>query len=228
MAWSTVGTFVLGGRLLRIEVDVAEAVSYIEGFAGRLAHAGDTTEPLWNNMGRIARRSFAQNFAQGGRPSWHPLAPSTVMKKARAGMPARTAKGNIPRRLVQQGQFGPGNILIEGGQLRDSYVQKGAKGHVEDASDDGMNFFVGSGYVMDRELVPWKPLKAYHILRKKEAVKRQSGQSALVQIPLALIHEKGNKRLPARRNALIQDEDLAAYEREAVLWFSGSEGYAVH
>lgn len=113
---------------------------------------------LLNNLAGIIRNSFRRNFEQGGRPAWIPLKPSTIARKSAAGLPARTKKGNIPKRLMQQGVFGPQNILIARGDLRDSYVQKSARGHVEDVNSDQGTVEVGSNL----RTQDGKPLAIFH------------------------------------------------------------------
>jgi len=77
------------------------------------------------------RKAFGKNFSEGGRPRWTPLSQRTIrgQKSGRASAPY--GEGNIQWRLKQRGNYGPENVLIEGGALRDSYRRKGARGHVE-------------------------------------------------------------------------------------------------
>lgn len=117
-----------GGARLIITLEGAEAAC--KTIARRRAPM-ENLQPFLKDSAQILRRSFAAQFAAGGDPVWKDLAPSTIARKRRAGVPRRTKKGNIPRRLVQGGQFSAENKLIWDGTLRDSYVQSGRRGHVE-------------------------------------------------------------------------------------------------
>jgi hypothetical protein len=100
--------------------------------------------PVLNTIAGIIRKSFGEQFSAGGNPPWKDLAASTIAQKTAAGLPGRTAKGNIPWRLKQAGAFGPANKLIATGALRDSYRVKGAKGHLEDIDVAARTVRVGS------------------------------------------------------------------------------------
>jgi phage gpG-like protein len=87
--------------------------------------------PFLKGVANIMRADFRRQFASAGDPKWTPLAASTIRQKARLGYPRLTAKGNIPRRLVQQGQFGAANILIRTGRLRDAWSRSDSADHYE-------------------------------------------------------------------------------------------------
>ncbi len=119
-----------GARLI-IECDTEAAVAMLHRLATR------DRRPLLEKVAALTRESLGEQFAAGG-PGWQALAASTVAAKRMAGLPP-TGKGGKPlRRLMQGGTSGPGSILIASGTLRDSYRQKGARGHVEhiDAGSD--------------------------------------------------------------------------------------------
>ena len=133
-------------RLL-ITIDTSEVDAWIKRYISDINQTG----PLLEEIAKILRRAFAANFSAGGRPGWAPLAPSTIAAKNRAGLPALTGKGNIPKRLMQKGGFGGANsILLGSGALRDSYVQQGARGHVENIDVDNNTVEVGSQITTDK------------------------------------------------------------------------------
>lgn len=205
---------ILGPLGIRVTIDTAG----LEAWLDRLEERTHQQEPLWSQVGNVMRRSFAESFAAGGRPAWEPLAPATIRKKQAKGLPTRTPKGNIPRRLVQQGQFGPGNILIERGDLRDSWVQKGARGHVEEVSPEG--FFIGSQLTLETTVTA-QSVKPYHILTKKAQRELSRSGKARARVPLARFHEEGTRHMPARRVGVMQEEDLQAIREAAAAWVLG-------
>lgn len=115
------------GAKLVIESDIGGAIAQTAFRAEQLSNMA----PVLNAIAGVLRLSLGRQFSEGGNPAWKELAPSTVLAKMAAGLPAKTAKGRIPWRLKQNGQFGPGGKLIASGALRDSYRVKGARGHVE-------------------------------------------------------------------------------------------------
>jgi phage gpG-like protein len=62
----------------------------------------DFTVPLTKSIGQVMIPSISQNFRQGGRPTWTPLAQTTIEKH-------RLKKG-----------YGPKPILVRSGRLRDT------------------------------------------------------------------------------------------------------------
>ena len=88
-------------------------------------------KPFLMSVANIMRADLRRQFAVGGDPKWKPLSPYTIRRKARMGFPALTVKGNIPRRLVQNGQFGPSNIEIQTGALRDAWSTTNSPNHFE-------------------------------------------------------------------------------------------------
>lgn len=208
------------------EADEPQAV--LTGYRERL---GDRS-PLWDGVGTVLREDARQKFSAGGIPAWAPLSERTLREKRRlirrGAIPHRTPKGGIPRRLKQNGEFTEGTILIRTGKLRDSWVQKGARGHVEELR--GEEFFFGSQLTIEKELTPDKPEQHYHILTKKSRRLRARGQAVTVLIPLARLHEEGTKTMPARPvmvgtdgEANLRKETLSALERAALSWATGEE-----
>ncbi len=88
----------------KIVVEV-EADAAIADLQKRIDRANNL-QPLMKQVSSVIRKSFDAQFKAGGDPAWRPLAASTVAFKRGVGVPSRTAKGNILRRLVQNGNFG--------------------------------------------------------------------------------------------------------------------------
>jgi phage gpG-like protein len=130
----------VGGARLILEVDGSQALAVLQVRDKQ----GRDLLPFLEEAAAIVRQSLGRDFAEGGRPSWKPLAISTVAAKRGAGMPARTAKGRIPWRLKQSGQFGAAGILIFSGRLRDSYRVKNHPDHIEVYDAAGGTVTVGS------------------------------------------------------------------------------------
>jgi phage gpG-like protein len=216
---------ILGQARLVIRWDAGPALSFLSGMQARLKNPST----LWEGVGEVMRGSFRRNFEFGGRPSWEPLKPHTSAGKARflakKPRPPFSKSGKPLKRLLQMGRLGPSTILIRRGKLRDSWVQKGAEGHVEEVTGVGGNqrFFVGSSYSLTRSLSPMKSIRPYHVLTKKAVKARKQGQAVSARIPLARFHEEGapGANLPARRNAIVQTEDLKLIQERAALWVLG-------
>jgi phage gpG-like protein len=205
------------GLTVRIDIDLDEFAGIVEGMASR----ADDAAPMLDEIAELQRRSYAKTFAEGGRPAWAPLRPSTIARKTGTGTPKRTAKGNVPSRLVQLGNFGAANILIARGVLRDSYVQQGAKGHVEEKTDTEV--FVGSQLV---EQAPQSTPRLRTLVRKGKLTAR-AGRAASSGgiVRLAAIHESGNPKgnLPARKVAVVQEEDLKAVQDATSRYIAGGQ-----
>jgi phage gpG-like protein len=219
-----------GDGQLVVSIKDEQALQSIQALRERLA----APAPLWGRVGEIMRRSFAQDFASGGRPAWAPLSPRTVAEKTglfrKGKLPPKTPTGRLPRRLLQNGNLGPTTILIRSGALRDSWVQKNARGHVEEIGGDGSSFFIGSQLTVEQPLKASKPVKRYHVkirphgtlrLRKRDVPVRDAGGTVNVRIPLAVFHELGTRRMPARKVAVLQAEDQQAIEAAAARWVAG-------
>lgn len=214
-----------------LSIDSADAVEYVREVAGRL----ENPEGLWNPVGAAARDDFRRKFATGGNPRWAPLADRTKNERSKligkGTIPPKTPTGKIPRRLLQDGKFDEGTILIRTGRLRDSWVQKGARGHVEEVSGGGSEFFIGSQLTIQKELPPAADEKPYQIFTKKARKLRARGQTVTVLIPLARFHEEGTERMPARSvavnqgsgDALLDETALTAIEQAALSWALGGK-----
>jgi hypothetical protein len=127
------------GARLTIEIECDDAVAML----AQLEKRASDLEPVLKQMAAIIREDLGHAFEVGG-PGWKPLAASTIAAKRMAGVPSLTGKGNVPRRLVQNGSFGAANILIATGALRDSYRRKGARGHIEKIDAKAGTVEVGS------------------------------------------------------------------------------------
>jgi|GEM_PF-5257598 phage gpG-like protein len=84
----------------------------------------------------ILRKDFAQQFARGGDPTWAPLSPKTVAEKRRQGYPRRDRKGEVPQWGLQNGAFGPENILMRTGALFSSWTDGADLFHLEERDGD--------------------------------------------------------------------------------------------
>lgn len=167
--------------------------------------------PVWRQAGTIMRRSFAANFREGGRPDkWAPLAPNTVAAKqhfgAALGFPYASAQGI--RRVRRLRQISNGiyarslsNILIAGGQLRDSYVQKNGD-HISRVSHQG--FEEGSDHWL-------APIHEYGTDPYEIRAKVTGGRLRFMTVQgfrsPRTVHHPG---LPARPVGIMQEEDQAA------------------
>lgn len=154
----------LGGYIeIEAKVDQNQA---IDTLLERLS----TPKPVLQAYARIIRESYRRDFAEGGRPHWAPLAPSTIAKKSAQGLPALNSKGRVPKRLIQRGGFGPENILIATGKLRDSYVQQGAVGHVEEYTEDSVSVGSSIPYAVKHQegISPWLPARPVTITEKEK------------------------------------------------------------
>lgn len=211
----------IGEVRLNILWNADSAVDALSAYGVRLRDPS----PFWKAAGRALRESYRKNFEAGGRPAWTPLKLSTVQQKAaflaKKPRPPFTKSGKVPLRLLQRGRFGARTILIKRGRYRDSWVLEGAAGHVEQVSPDGRSLFVGSQLMVEQTLSPDKPLKRYHRLTKKALAARGKGKTVTAKVSLAVLHEEGTQFMPARKNAVVQAEDVESLRRRAILWIDG-------
>ena len=110
------------GGVLVIEVETRSAEKW---FSERAADIGDVA-PLLKRFAVRMRADFDRQFAIGGDPAWKPLAPSTAAYK-------------IANKLSDM-------ILIAKGDLRKSYVEEHASGHIEKIDDQNVSVVVGSNF----------------------------------------------------------------------------------
>lgn len=128
-----------GGRLV-IDTEADKAESIVAKYLDRISNRRKILGAVANAM----RADIRRQFAAGGDPPWAPLKAATILAKERAGMPALTAKGNVPRRLIQNGEFSAANILIRTGRLRDSWGLKNDREHVEEVDLQSGEITMGS------------------------------------------------------------------------------------
>lgn len=218
---------IVGAVRLTVRWDTSQFDAWADGFRARLNKPTGLRTPL----GSIVRDKYRRNFEGGGNPAWVPLRPRTVAEKAKflSGKPSPpfNKKGQIPKRLLQKGGFGATTILIRTGKLRDSYVQKGAEGNVDEMSQDGRTMTFGSQLTIPVEVPLKKPLKHYHLFTKKALKARAAGKApagTMGRIPLARFHEEGTVRMAARRNTDVYNEDLEAIGAAALTWVLQSVG----
>lgn len=118
-----------------IEVDFKGVKDLLKGMMDAVS---DPDALLEESCGPILRESFERQFARGGLPDpWKPLKGSTIRQKEYQGWPRRNRQGGIPGYTIQNGNFGPQNILIRTGSLRISWTNPDHPFHVCRA-DDGV------------------------------------------------------------------------------------------
>lgn len=100
---------------------------------------------LGEQVAAILRDDIRKQFSVGGVPPWQALAPSTVEAKRRMGYPRLNRMGKIPSLFVQNGHFGPENILIRTGALISSYTDESDPHNVTRIGSD----FVEIGSALD-------------------------------------------------------------------------------
>jgi phage gpG-like protein len=153
-----------GGGRIYLSTDDDDALNSIQGQRLYL----DDPQPLLNEWAKILRLDARRQFSEGGDPAWKELAPSTIAAKLIAGVPARTAKGNVPKRLLQGGQLSAGSKLIASGALRDSWSLKNDPQHIETTDKGEMTVAVGSSDPI--AIIHQYGTKAYTIRPKSRGV----------------------------------------------------------
>ena len=198
-------------NLLAVTTDTTELARQINLRRARLQRLS----PILRRVQLIMRQDFQQQFKQGGNPPWKPLAASTIAKKTDAGLPRRTAKGRIPTRLKQNGQFGPGNILIETGRLRDAWCRKDSPDHFE--SIDSAAGTVRVGPRPEFKLATWHQLGT----RPRVIVPRNAKALAfMTQNGYVIRKSVKYPGLPARP-VRITEGAIEAIQRASAVYFSG-------
>ena len=116
---------------LDVRANVSDAQAYLSLVEQRMQPA-----KLLAGVAGILREDVLRQFRAGGIPPWQPLSPTTVREERRLGYPRVTRKGTPASRLMQQGRFGPENILIRTGALLSSWTDKTDPHHFEEVTGD--------------------------------------------------------------------------------------------
>lgn len=96
---------------------------------------GITRQQMLAAAGIKFRQAFAQNFIMGGRPTWVPLAQSTMRQKMTLYFSGRIRGRNVRTHLVSMRNSqpkAPGALftLIRSGALRNSVVRRNSAGNI--------------------------------------------------------------------------------------------------
>lgn len=116
---------------LVFNVDTTEVDALIEGVVDVLTLPNGLGEAIADVMRQDAQRQFSV----AGEPAWKPLHPRTVARKRKLGYPRLSRDGSIPKNMVQNGGFGPQNILMETGALLTSWTRADDPDHYEKVDD---------------------------------------------------------------------------------------------
>jgi phage gpG-like protein len=123
-----------------VRVNEDEAVSLVDQVKSGLSDL----KPFFKQQAGRMRKSFAENFFQGGRPDkWAPLSQGTIAGKNKnpSAVYGRLANRIRVSKFAQMhggvAKRSTANILILTGALRDSYVEEGSN-HVEQVSQSGL------------------------------------------------------------------------------------------
>lgn len=198
------------GAYFGIRTNTKDAEAALNALKDRLQRAS----PFYREVGRIFRAAVRRNFAQGGVPPWKPLAASTIAEKAAAGYPepnARTKSGKVPKRLMQNGNFGPANILIRTGKMRDALGVRGAPGNVTDIKDDGAYFGINPDIVPYAAVHEYGGRGSYPIHPAQATRLRFFCSEGYVVYSDGVVHPP----LPQRRMTTMQEQDFIAIQRAA-------------
>lgn len=101
------------------------------GFVSAMSERTDLRNQLGHLVAARLRQDALEQFQAGGIPGWKPLSPRTIEGKRRAGYPRLNRRGQIPKNMIQNGHFGPENILMRTGALLSSWTQEQDPDHVE-------------------------------------------------------------------------------------------------
>lgn len=200
-----------GPLVLVAEMDLDGALRVLREREDRLRNL----KPLLRRLATLARKGIRQSFKEAG-PGWAPLAPSTIAEKRMLGFPRRTKTGRIPWRLKQNGAFGPGNILIRRGDLRDSWSVKGAPGHVEVIDEQTGSITIGSSIKYAKyHQGGTKPYTIVPRLARALLFTGRSGEPVIRRI----VHHPGLPARPVR----IGEEAFGEMVKEAQGYLQGEE-----
>lgn len=122
----------------RIGIRAGDLEEMLADMAGKL----DLRRGLGRHIAQVLRDDARRQFSIGGDPAWAPLSRRTIERKRRLGYPRLTRRGTIPQSMVQNGNFGPENILLMKGDLMSSWTNEMDPHHVEDI--EGAIVVIGS------------------------------------------------------------------------------------
>lgn len=203
------------GDFVGVRVNTDQAVRDIQALRDRLAHM----RPFYTVVGNILRAAWRRNFAAGGIPSWQPLAPSTVAEKAAAGLPKPGKRGQPLKRLSQNGNFGPANILIRTGKMRDALCQRGAAGNVTIIRDDGGYFGINPDVIPYAAYHEFGGSKWYHIYPVHAKALAFMSAEGYIIYRLHVYHPP----LPRRPMTTLLPEDYQKVHEAALGFISGQQ-----
>lgn len=119
----------MGGVSPRISINAGEFDNLLTSIATSLDFQKNG---LGEKIAKVLREDARRQFQSGGIPSWAPLSPRTIARKRKLGYPRLNRKGLVPRAMLQNGQFGPENILMMTGALFTSWTREDDPHHVEE------------------------------------------------------------------------------------------------
>ena len=201
---------ILTARLL-VTLDTDELEETLRGNIARLR----SPRPFLQNVLAMLRADARRQFSVGGDPAWPGLAASTIAAKTKMGLPALTAKGNIPTRLKQGGVFGPGGIGIATGRRRDGWGRKDSRDHIEEIDEQAGTASIGSKVPYEVfQSLGTKPYTIRPVNAKALAFTGADGRTRLAKS----VHHPGLKPRPVRVSAL-----FSAEAKEALVGFYHGE-----
>ncbi len=143
---------------------MTDAVVYLKGVEAVLANP----KSVFDRCGELLRDDALRQFQAGGDPAWRPLSRYTIAKKRSfgkkpldqraSGYVRMNRKGQIPKMLVQNGNFGPENILMRTGALLSSWTQTQDPDHIERINGDTLEFGSSVPYARIHQLGGSVPL----------------------------------------------------------------------
>ena len=110
----------LAGVGPRVSVNTKELQDLLVMIEGKI----DLRKGLGAKIAKVLREDALRQFQAGGIPAWAPLSPRTIERKRRLGYPRLNRRGLIPRAMLQNGRFGPENILMMKGDLLSSWTNE--------------------------------------------------------------------------------------------------------
>lgn len=168
---------------LVFNVDASEVNELIDGAITAIT----LTEGLGERIAELMRADAQKQFSIAGDPSWEPIKPRTIARKRKLGYPRLSRDGSIPKNMIQNGGFGPHNILMETGALLTSWTRADDPDHYEKIDE----FAVEIGSTIDyadahQEGRPERNLPA-------RAIKiTDAGQEAIARLITKAINEEMN------------------------------------